>query len=175
MLSKFSIENFRSFKNRVTLDLNAANITGLEKNLIASGVHNLLKSVSIIGPNASGKSNLLNGFAIMRYLVIESAKNIQAKEPLPIQAFKLNSTTEQEPSLFEVEFILGDDTFVYGFRADHKKIHHEWLIQKLKTTTKKIFTRENNVFSYGKIWKNNKSLITNHWKGFPEQTPYSYQ
>jgi len=158
MFSKFSIENFKSIKDRITLDMNATNITGLEKNLIDLGSNKLLKSISIIGPNASGKSNLLNGFVIMRHLVIDSAKNIQAKELLPIEPFRLNLTSETQPSLFEVELILGNKTFVYGFRADAEKVYHEWLIQKLKTTTKKIFTRENNTFSYDKSWKENKSL-----------------
>lgn len=158
MLSKFSLENFKSIKNRITLDLNASNITGLEKNLIRKDSNNLLKSISILGPNASGKSNLLDGFVIMRHLVIESAKNIQAKEPLPIESFRLNTSTEHAPSLFEVELILNSETYIYGFRADDKQVYHEWLIKKLKTTTKKIFTREGDKFSYGKSWKDNKSL-----------------
>jgi len=138
--------------------MNASNITGLEKNIIHSGSSNLLKSVSILGPNASGKSNLLDGFVIMRYLVIESAKNIQAKEILPVHPFKLNTATENAPSLFEVEIILETGTYIYGFRADPEKVHQEWLLQKLKTTTKVIFTRENNKFTYGKAWEKNKTL-----------------
>lgn len=158
MFSKFSLENFKSIKKRITLDLNASKIKGLEKNIIKNDSNKLLKSISIIGPNASGKSNLLDGFVVMRHLVIESAKNIQAKESLPIESFRLNTSTEYEPSLFEIELILENGTFIYGFRADDKKVYHEWLIQKLKTTTKKIFTREGDKFSYDKSWEENKSL-----------------
>ena len=158
MLSKFSIENYKSIKDRISLDMNTSNITGLEKNIIQSGSSNLLKSVSILGPNASGKSNLLDGFVIMRYLVINSAKNIQAKEILPVHPFRLSTATEYAPSLFEVEIILKTGTYIYGFRANPEKVQQEWLLQKLKTTTKVIFTRENNKFTYGKVWKKNKEL-----------------
>ena len=63
MLISFTVGNFRSFKNPVTLSMEAADITSNNKSLDAENVFDanhaltLLKSTAIYGANASGKSN----------------------------------------------------------------------------------------------------------------------
>lgn len=94
----------------------------------------------------------------MRHLVINSSKEYQAKEKLPIEPFRLSNDTEKEPSFFQIEFIVKKETYIYGFRADKTKIHNEWLFRKLKTTSKVIFTRDKKKFDYGKEWSANESI-----------------
>ena len=65
MLVQFSVGNFRSFKDVVTLDLTATNLVSKNKEVDENNVFEapgglrLLKSVVLYGANASGKSNLL--------------------------------------------------------------------------------------------------------------------
>jgi len=159
MIRKFTLENFRSIKDKLTIDLIATAITELSSNTFSLGKEKLLKSVSLVGPNASGKSNILNGLVIMRHLIIDSAKDYQSSEALPIESFRLNIDLEDEPSFFEIELILNSKIYIYGFRADSQKIHQEWLFQKLVTTSKLIFTRDNDSYEFGKLWEGNDSLI----------------
>lgn len=158
MIKRFTLENFRSIKEKVTLDLTATAIKELQSNTFDVEKNKLLKSVSLIGANASGKSNLLDGLVIMKHLVIESAKDYQSNESLPLEPFRLNTEYEYQPSFFEIELVLDSKTYIYGFRADSSKIHHEWLVQKLVTTSKIIFTREDDKYVFGKKWKKNSSI-----------------
>ena len=52
MLLQFSVENFLSIKDKITLSMVASNDESLDYNLIGFKEEKLLKSVVIYGPNA---------------------------------------------------------------------------------------------------------------------------
>ena len=87
MLLQFSVENFLSIKDRVTLSMVASKDTSIDYNLIKFGKINLLKSAVIYGPNASGKTNLLMALPYIRNLVINS-HNIQPGQTIDFRPFK---------------------------------------------------------------------------------------
>lgn len=62
MLTKITLENFRSFKNKVTVDLTKTNYTILPQNVADNGV---LKGCIFVGANASGKSTILLGVKLL--------------------------------------------------------------------------------------------------------------
>lgn len=74
MLIEFSVGNYRSFKDVVTLSLVAANLQTEQKDKDDSAVFavnetKLLNSAVIYGANASGKSNLIQALRFMKLLV----------------------------------------------------------------------------------------------------------
>lgn len=62
MLKKMYLTNFMSFKERTEFDFTASKYSILEKTNVSGGT---LKGALLIGPNASGKSNLLKGLAFI--------------------------------------------------------------------------------------------------------------
>ena len=60
MIKKFSVKNFKNFKEKITLDFSKARDYSFNQELIKNG---LINKMLIYGPNNSGKSNL--GAAIM--------------------------------------------------------------------------------------------------------------
>ena len=58
MLTKITLDNFRSFKNKTTVDLTKTNYTILPQNVADNGV---LKGCIFVGANASGKSTIILG------------------------------------------------------------------------------------------------------------------
>jgi uncharacterized protein len=64
MLIEFSVGNYRSFKDKITFSMVAANLVSQDKSLDSNNVFavdgelSLVKSAAIYGANASGKSNL---------------------------------------------------------------------------------------------------------------------
>lgn len=56
MLTKITLDNFRSFKNKTTIDLSKTNYTILPQNVADNGV---LKGCIFVGANASGKSTII--------------------------------------------------------------------------------------------------------------------
>lgn len=142
MLLEFSVGNFLSFKKKTTLSLAATSIKEhSDTNIFATKRHDLLKGAVIYGANASGKSNFIRAMSTMRRLVLLSFGRTSTDE-LDISPFLLNTETEHAPSFFETVFILDNIRYRYGFEADDKKIHAEWLFEAAKIAEKPLFLRD---------------------------------
>lgn len=147
MLVEFTVGNFRSFKENVTFRMVAAKLTAKNKELDANNVFtvdehlNLLTSAAIYGANASGKSNLIAALRFMRNLVINSSKESQAEERIPVENFRLSTATENEPSFFEVVFYLENRRYRYGFTVNTERILSEWLFYVPTSREARLFER----------------------------------
>jgi uncharacterized protein len=127
MLLKFSVANYKSFKESQELDLTAtADKTHIAENTFPVKNHRLLKSVAIYGPNASGKTNLLVAVGFMRSFVLNSTNN-QSGEEIRTNVFKLDSHTINKPSMFEIEFFVENIRYRYGFAVNKTRVTREWL------------------------------------------------
>lgn len=145
MLIKFSVGNYRSFKEVAALSMVAANITAKNKeldteNVFKAGNVSLLKSAAIYGANASGKSNLLQAFAFMKMFVSRSTSTT-SEDTIDVSPFLLNTETESSPSFFEVVFVVDDVHYRYGFEVDRNRVHAEWLYRTVKREAE-LFWRE---------------------------------
>jgi len=151
MLLQFSVKNYKTFKDKVTLSLLASNYdkdTLKDENIFVDKKYGfrILKSVVIYGANASGKSNLLDAFLFMKNFVINSSKESQNGENINIKPFRLSEDTENEPSEFEVIFLFDNILFRYGFEANEQTIISEWLYYKPNTKEIELFYRDENNF-----------------------------
>jgi AAA15 family ATPase/GTPase len=148
MLIGFSVGNYKSFKETVTLSMVASSITEEEKELNENNVFpindklSLLKSAAIYGANASGKSNLVAAINFMKWFVLNSSKETQVSDAIDIEAFRLSTETEKEPSFFEIFFLLEDKTFRYGFEVNAREVVSEWLSQADDSEEKMLFERD---------------------------------
>lgn len=148
MLIGFSVGNYKSFKETVTLSMVASSITEEEKELDTNNVFEvnrklkLLKTAAIYGANASGKSNFIAAINFMKWFVLNSSKETQVSEAIDIEAFRLSTETEKEPSFFEIVFLLEDKTFRYGFEVNAREVVSEWLFQGDDSEEKMLFERD---------------------------------
>jgi AAA15 family ATPase/GTPase len=144
MLLNFSVENFRSIKERQTLSLEATADDELE----ATHVHEevgirVLRSVVIYGPNASGKSSLLDAMGTMRHFVLSSAREGQLLDEIPVEPFLLHEATEHAPTTVEWDFLWQGNRYRYGFSADAASVKAEWLFRSRgRAKAARLFTRE---------------------------------
>ncbi len=147
MLSKFTVGNFKVFKEKNTLDMRAATVSELsETNLLLTEREKLLKSVAVYGKNASGKSNLLNALSFMSSFVISSAKDTQSNEKISIDPFLLNSETKQADSHFEISVCISEKIYRYGFEVNKDRVTKEWLLERVKTKEYPLFLRVHDSF-----------------------------
>lgn len=148
MLIGFSVGNYKSFKETVTLSMVASLITEEDRELNENNVFeinhklNLLKSAAIYGANASGKSNLVAAINFMKWFVLNSSKETQVSEAIDIEAFRLSTETEKEPSFFEIVFLVQGKTFRYGFEVNAREVASEWLFQADESEEKMLFERD---------------------------------
>jgi len=140
MLLEFTVGNYRSFKDRKTLSLEASGISEFEDNIFEKAGYKILKSAVIYGANSSGKSNLLNAFKAMREIVSTSASKTST-DKIKVFPFLLSTETEYEPSFFEIVFLVDSIRYRYGFEATETGITAEWLYEKKKVKEFELFTR----------------------------------
>lgn len=149
MFVEFSVGNYRSFKDPVTFSMVAAeNIVAKDKNIDDSNVFaidenlKLLKSAAIYGANASGKSNLAQALSFMKWFMVNSSKETQSTDEIGVEPFRLSTTTENQPSYFELVFIMEDHRYRYGFEATRKQVISEWLFYVPNKKETNLFKRE---------------------------------
>ncbi|NES24806.1 MAG: ATP-binding protein [Symploca sp. SIO3E6] len=150
MLIEFSVANYRSFKEKVTFSMVAANLVAKDKEIDENNAFvidddlKLLKSAAIYGANASGKSNLTKALAFMRWFMINSSKETQSTEKIGVERFQLSTETEEQPSFFEIVFLLDRQQYRYGFEANTDRVVSEWLFYVPQSRETKLFERRDN-------------------------------
>jgi uncharacterized protein len=159
MLIEFSVGNYRSFKEKVIFSMVAANLVSQDKNLDTNNVFavdkelSLVKSAAIYGANASGKSNLAKALQFMKWFMVNSSKETQSTEAIGVEKFRLSTETDDQPSFFEIVFLLDGQQHRYGFTADREKVWSEWLYYVPKTRETKLFDRQADKFDIAKVYK----------------------
>lgn len=139
MLLQFSINNYRSIKDTITFSMLSSS---KNENSFKVKKYNLLNSAVIYGANASGKSNLLRAMAFMGRIVLNKTKVIQSTDTLPHDPFRLNSSTQDASSTFEIVFFIGETKYRYGFELDNTVVYAEWLYADEKGKEAKLFYRD---------------------------------
>lgn len=143
MLLEFSVSNFRSVKAMQTLSFLATAMNEHEKTntFQATDKIRLLKSTAVYGANGSGKSNLVKAmWAMMNF--IKAPFEDRKKFEEHIQPFKLNTSTRNEGSFFQIMFIVGEKMYRYGFVYFKGKITSEWLFGTANKNEVEFFTRD---------------------------------
>ena len=167
MLLQFSVENYKTFSKKATLNMISSNYYKEEKtNLLSISNeyfnYSPLKSAIIYGANASGKSKLFEALRFLQKFIFNSSKESQAKETIKVDVFKLNTANRKKPAVFEIIFLHKDVQYRYGFETTQEKIVSEWFFYKPKTKEVELFYRDYQSFEIHKtLFKKSKNLVDN--------------
>jgi AAA15 family ATPase/GTPase len=146
MLIEFNVGNYRSFWERQSLKLTADPKPELrDQNTFKTGVKgipDLLRSAVVYGPNAAGKSNLVQAMQFMREFVMLSAKESQEGEEIDLMPFLFNEQGRGMPCEFEVLFIEDKVRYQYGFSVTQDHVSDEWLFAYPQGRPQRWFVRE---------------------------------
>jgi len=146
MIIDFYIRNYASFKDEQHFSLLATakkeKFEGSELNIatLPNGLR-LLKTAVLYGANASGKSNFLKSFNVLKQLVFSIGNIENSNSKLRINRFLLCKETKNEPTLIEISFLIEDTIYRYGVEMSDELILGEWLYKKHKRETL-VFHRE---------------------------------
>ena len=156
MLLEFSFANFLSFKEKVTFSMVATSLKdkkaeSADTTFSAGGEMPVVlsRACAVFGANASGKSNLIKAMSFFKWFTMNSSKEVQTGEKIPVNSFALSTSSVAEPSLFEIVIMIGEDTYRYGFETSAEKVHREWLYVragKKRSKELELFYREKNVY-----------------------------
>lgn len=109
-----------------TLSFEATEDKHLEDYFVVKvGKYRLLKMATILGANASGKSNILKAFYMFRQLLINPCKD--KTSTIEYDKFALDDESKKHPTVMRVNFIVGDNKYFYESEFDNKTVYHELL------------------------------------------------
>ena len=110
MLLRFGVANHRSIRDYQELFLSASR--RIKRKGLVIPVPTLKEAAvpiaAIYGPNAAGKSNLIDAMDEMRRTVVESHKSLDATDRIPRTPFRLDDTTEAKPTRFDCTFTVSE-------------------------------------------------------------------
>ncbi len=153
MLCQFIVKNYKSIRDEVTFDMQAAAISEHEDRIIKDKDGDLYLPVSAIyGPNGGGKSNVL---AALHTLVAKILRPLYATEDSEEMAFLQKkimvepfafSESKNEPTEFELFFRTGMAEYRYILHVKRDVVIYESLDRvKLETGRRSaLFTRDEN-------------------------------
>ncbi len=172
MLIEFSVTNYRSVLERQTLNMAASTYFKELESLntftsdLSDGVTRLLRSTVLYGPNASGKSTLIQALQFVKEQVLNSQKESQAGDPIDVEPFKLTADSRAADCEFEVTIVEQGVRYEYGFCCNRKRFTEEWLIAYPLGRAQKWFHR---VFD-AKVGKDAYKFSTSFLGGRQRQT-----
>lgn len=142
MLTKITLNNFKSFKNPVTVDLMKTNYTILSQNVADNGV---LKGCIFVGANASGKSTVILGVKLLLDFLF-SERNLNS-------GIFLCMFGDHPSYSLSYEFLIKNKTIKYSFEVDIIKsmiseklyIDEMLLLERIGLSAKSYIAEQNGV------------------------------
>ena len=127
MLCQFTVKNFKSIRDEVTFDMQAAAISEHEDRIIKDVDNELYLPVSAIyGPNGGGKSNVLEALHSLVTKVLRPLYATSNNEEIAIKMKKLVI----EPFAFDEEMINEPTEFELFFRTALAEYRYELVVKK---------------------------------------------
>lgn len=131
MIVNFSVKNFGSIKDTVTLSFEATDSNELEEYYILPVEYSNGKSIKLLklgliyGANASGKTTILKSLNLLRRIVL---KPLDKKDnTFNFDPFLLDHTSVAEPTSFTLEFIQNQVKYLYEIQLTKKTVLSEKL------------------------------------------------
>jgi len=186
MLVDFTVENYRSIKEPVTLSAVAQKQSDRQTSQsskrkrvksaheIAPGYHvegwdiELLPVLAIFGANASGKSNVIQALdylLLMMYHGTQETVTLQRRfKYAKLDPFKLDMISAQKPTKFELRTLFDNNIYTYSLVIKENNIISESLDYALNTTkrTRRLFNRQWDEISKNFIWKTGDYFAGSH-------------
>lgn len=171
MLCQFSFKNFRSYKDETILDLQAVASSkdeskNFKESLLRGADGKEFLPVSVIyGPNAGGKSNVLNALScvvkiIMQPILVLKELNVVTTVNSACVPFKFDEVSSNNPTEFTF-FFRPDDQYEYKYfiaLQNGKVIEEQMYRKKVKPGSRPslVFEREQDSIELGACIKSSK-------------------
>jgi AAA15 family ATPase/GTPase len=136
VIINFTIENFKSFLESATIDFAAGPSKILPGNLLKHrNRERFVKSMALYGPNASGKTTVLDGLYALKLFVLFSTQDQNPKSPIPrFRSFALDRPSSKRPTRIALTIDLEGDRYTLDVSATTDRVWNETL--KVQRTTR---------------------------------------
>ena len=145
MLLRFHVSNYRSILQSVELSLIAVDDDRPATRGFDRLSERVLTVAGIYGPNASGKSNVLDAIAWLSMAVATSLRGWEDDIPRDVHRFGEGPAS---PSKFDLDLVVGGVRYTYGLEVDDSAVLHESLDSYPERRRRTLFTREGNKIEF---------------------------
>lgn len=143
MIHSFKWSNFFSFAEENEVSFVVGKTMPKDNSIFFSQSNRRLsKIIAVLGPNASGKTNLLKVLPFLRWLMLSSFQSGEAGKMLRYSPFAFHKP--ERPSIIEIEFEEKGILFRYHISFSKNQILAERLFEKRESRFSYLFKRENN-------------------------------
>lgn len=142
MLVKFSVKNYKNFKDRITIDFSEIHDYKFSNNCIKNG---LLNKLMIFGHNGVGKSNL--GYALFDIISTLTDKHIDVDQGNNY----INADSEEKYAQFNYKFRFDNKDIEYNYKKSELK---KMIYEELYIDNQKIYDYDflnNKINNYNKL------------------------
>lgn len=126
MLRKFTVKNYRNFKDEIVIDFSDVAGYQFSTDCINEG---LISKMLIYGRNATGKTNLGKAITDINYIFFRTPGSMNT-------GVFLNADSREEAAIFSYEFVFGKQLLIYKY-ARFSNLELQW--EKLYLDDKIIF------------------------------------
>ncbi|MDA8025240.1 MAG: AAA family ATPase [Actinomycetota bacterium] len=155
MLLRLAVSNFRSIYETIEFSLIAVDDDRPAARAVPMMNHKVLTAAAIYGPNASGKSNVIDALYWLSNQVLNSMTSIS--ERIPVSKFKFAEGPHRNTSI-EVEMILEGVRYDYFVEFNEKEIVRESLHNYPLKKRRTVFERFENVIEPSRNLKQRNAL-----------------
>ena len=140
MLISFSLENWMSFRERVTFSMIASRERQHGDRLAKIDKYKtrVLPIAAIYGGNASGKTNFFKALNFVKNLVV---KGTQPEGRIAVEPFRLGGEPHQRPSRFTFELLIKDVIHEFDFTVNSERVLEEKLVRITSSSEKVLYHR----------------------------------
>jgi septum formation topological specificity factor MinE len=162
MLLAFNAKNYRSIKDEQSLSLVGTSLKGPHDPInvsVPSAGNGVLPCAIIYGPNASGKSNLIDAISRLKSLVLESHFAATTDEAIQHDPFLLDEDGNGIETEFKASFIVGKVRYDLKVSFDSVSIIEETLFSYPEGRRRKLYERLGKEISFGPAMKGAKKSL----------------
>lgn len=150
MLIQFSVENYKSIRDELVINFRADRKYA-ESDWTVADVDKgapVYKAIGLVGPNASGKSNIIEAFRFALEFIDETIMRKDNAE-IQVQGFAFSEEYKNRPTSFEFIFVYRGIKYIYGFSITPETVVEEYLIGYFSAKPKTLFERsEGQVYDF---------------------------
>jgi hypothetical protein len=163
MLLRFSVANHRSLRDEQELTMVALDDHPdlAIRPAPGPGKESVLPVAGIFGSNASGKSNVVSALSFMRRAVVDSHQRWSPENGIPRAPFSLDAQRRGDASEFEVDIVVSDVRYNYGFACTDLEVTKEWLYSYPQNRRRLLYERQaGRAVNFGSTLTGPKALVT---------------
>ena len=142
MLVQYAVKNFKSIKDEIVINYRVDEKYCDSKWVIENEeipVY-LYKCIGLIGPNASGKSNIIESMYYAFRFILNTIKRRDTSK-IAVERFAFGDVDNENPTALEFIFYQNGIKYIYGFSINDREVLEEYLMGYFSAEPETVFDR----------------------------------